>query len=151
MRYLILSDIHANQDAFQTVLRHVRRKRFDTVVLLGDLVGYGAAPNQVLDTVRHMKGDVRCIRGNHDKVPEVFYGNFTLPTAGEAGGVPSGTEKYYSFDRANAHFVVLDSYGSSRAVGGPMWSWLADDLAGNDRHWLVALWHHQVYNAGLEG
>ena len=68
MRYLILSDIHSNVDALQAVLRHVRRKRFDTILLLGDLVGYGGAPNQVLDVVRHLKGDVRCIRGNHDKV-----------------------------------------------------------------------------------
>ena len=68
MRYLILSDIHGNQDAFLAVLRHVRRKRFDTIIMLGDLVGYGAAPNQVLDTVRHLRGDVRSIRGNHDKV-----------------------------------------------------------------------------------
>ena len=39
-----------------------------------------------------------------------YYDIFTLPTAGEAGGVPSGTEAYYSFDRGNIHFVCLDSY-----------------------------------------
>lgn len=68
MRYLILSDIHGNLDALLAVLRRVRRKRFDSIVLLGDLVGYGAAPNQVLDTVRELKGEVHVLRGNHDKV-----------------------------------------------------------------------------------
>lgn len=68
MRYLILSDVHGNYDALEAVLRQVRRKRFDTILILGDLVGYGAAPNQVLDAVRRLRGDVRFVRGNHDKV-----------------------------------------------------------------------------------
>ncbi|HMB55535.1 MAG TPA: metallophosphoesterase, partial [Thermoanaerobaculia bacterium] len=37
MRYLVLSDIHANYDALDTVLRKVRRKRFDAVLMLGDV------------------------------------------------------------------------------------------------------------------
>ena len=41
LRYLILSDMHANWDAFEAVLRRARRKRFDAVLVLGDLVGYG--------------------------------------------------------------------------------------------------------------
>ena len=68
MRYLIYSDVHANVDALTAVLRGVRRKRIDAIVSLGDLVGYGAAPNPVIETVRRMRGDVRHIRGNHDKV-----------------------------------------------------------------------------------
>jgi hypothetical protein len=48
----------------------------------------------------------------------VFTGDFTLPANGEAGGVPSGTESYYSFDWANVHFICLDSQGSSRAPTG---------------------------------
>lgn len=68
MRYLILTDIHGNHEALQAVLRQVRRKRFDAMVVLGDLVGYGAAPNQVLDTLRQLRYDIRYVRGNHDKV-----------------------------------------------------------------------------------
>ena len=68
MRYLILSDMHANWSAFQAVLRRVRRKRFDAILVLGDLVGYGAAPNQVVDAVRGLRGRVHRVRGNHDKV-----------------------------------------------------------------------------------
>ena len=68
MRYLIYSDVHGNIDALQAVLHGVRRKRIDATVVLGDLVGYGAAPNQVIETVRRLRGDVALIRGNHDKV-----------------------------------------------------------------------------------
>ena len=68
MRYLILSDIHSNDDALGAVLSRVRRKRFDRVVVLGDFVGYGANPNQVIDRIREIKKPKRMIRGNHDKV-----------------------------------------------------------------------------------
>ena len=65
MRYLILSDIHANIDAFETVLEHAAG-RWDRVLVLGDLVGYGAEPNAVVDRVIGLGPDM-VIRGNHDK------------------------------------------------------------------------------------
>jgi predicted phosphodiesterase len=68
MQYLILSDMHGNWEALSAVLRRVRRKRFDTILVLGDLVGYGAAPNQVVEAVRDLPGPVFRVRGNHDKV-----------------------------------------------------------------------------------
>ncbi len=37
MKYLILSDIHSNREAFSAVLSHVRRKRWDKAIVLGDL------------------------------------------------------------------------------------------------------------------
>ncbi len=67
MKYLILSDIHSNLEALTAVLRRVRRKRFDRVIVLGDLVGYGADPNPIVDRVRKLK-KMTIIRGNHDKV-----------------------------------------------------------------------------------
>lgn len=68
MQYLILSDMHGNYEALSAVLRRVRRKRFDATLVLGDLVGYGAAPNQVVQAVRELSGQVYRVRGNHDKV-----------------------------------------------------------------------------------
>jgi predicted phosphodiesterase len=65
MRYLILSDIHANIDAFDAVLAHATG-RWDRVLVLGDLVGYGAEPNAVVDRVKELEPDA-VIRGNHDK------------------------------------------------------------------------------------
>jgi predicted phosphodiesterase len=67
MRYLILSDIHSNHEALAAVLAHVKRKRWDKAIVLGDVVGYGANPNQAVDQVRRLKPLV-AIRGNHDKV-----------------------------------------------------------------------------------
>ena len=68
MQYLILSDMHGNSEALAAVLRRVRRKRFDVTLVLGDLVGYGAGPNQVVESIRDLPGTVYRIRGNHDKV-----------------------------------------------------------------------------------
>ena len=65
MRYLILSDIHANLEALDATL--AARPEVDAVLVLGDLVGYGADPNAVIDRVR-MLPTVSLIRGNHDKV-----------------------------------------------------------------------------------
>ncbi|MGA8872148.1 MAG: metallophosphoesterase family protein [Candidatus Acidiferrales bacterium] len=64
MRYLILSDIHANLTALDTVLS-VAKGRWDKSVCLGDLVGYGPDPNEVIDRVRSLPAVT--IRGNHDK------------------------------------------------------------------------------------
>jgi len=64
MRYLILSDIHANLTALDKVLA-VAKGRWDKAVCLGDLVGYGPDPNEVIERVRALAAVT--IRGNHDK------------------------------------------------------------------------------------
>jgi predicted phosphodiesterase len=64
VRYLILSDIHANWEALETVLDRATGK-YDEVLCCGDLIGYGADPNAVCDWCRaHVKV---VVRGNHDK------------------------------------------------------------------------------------
>lgn len=63
---LILSDIHANLHALRGVLKFARRRRIERFVFLGDLVGYGAQPNEVLDEVRALP-NAWFIRGNHDR------------------------------------------------------------------------------------
>lgn len=68
MRYLLLSDLHSNDEALSAVLSRVKRKKFDRVVCLGDFVGYAADPNKVLDRMRTMPRPTFAIRGNHDKV-----------------------------------------------------------------------------------
>ncbi len=88
--------------------------------------------------------------GNHETyTPGVpYFSIFTLPTAGEAGGLPSGTEHYYSFDYANIHFICLDSMQSLRTAGSPMLTWLTSDLAATTQRWIVAFWHHPPYTKG---
>jgi len=67
MRYLVISDIHANLEAYETVMAYATTLGYDRVLVLGDLVGYGADPNAVVDRVRAL-GAHAVIRGNHDKV-----------------------------------------------------------------------------------
>ncbi len=73
---------------------------------------------------------------------------FTLPRQGEAGGVASGNELYYSYDYANIHFICLDSYVSDRSTHGPMLTWLKEDLAATGKDWIIAYWHHPPYSWG---
>jgi diadenosine tetraphosphatase ApaH/serine/threonine PP2A family protein phosphatase len=67
MRYLVISDIHANLEAFETVMAAAEPLKYEKVLLLGDLVGYGADPNAICERIRALKPDA-LIRGNHDKV-----------------------------------------------------------------------------------
>ena len=93
--------------------------------------------------------------GNHDTAgssnpPSTlpYYQMFTLPMNGEAGGIASGTEDYYSFDRGNIHFVCLDSMTSDRSPTAAMATWLVNDLAATAQTWLIAFWHHPPYSKG---
>jgi diadenosine tetraphosphatase ApaH/serine/threonine PP2A family protein phosphatase len=65
VRHLILSDIHANLPALEAVLT-AAKDAWDDALVLGDLVGYGADPNAVIDRVRDLQPRA-IIRGNHDK------------------------------------------------------------------------------------
>ena len=64
MRFLILSDIHANHTALDAVLS-AAQDRWEQPLCLGDVVGYGPDPNEVIDRVRSLGATI--IRGNHDK------------------------------------------------------------------------------------
>ncbi|HRQ49919.1 MAG TPA: metallophosphoesterase family protein [Agriterribacter sp.] len=84
-----------------------------------------------------------------------YYSIFTVPTAGEAGGHPSGTESYYSFDIGNIHFISLDSYGfgsdgkTMYDVPNQQSEWLIQDLEANtNKDWVIAYWHHPPFTKG---
>lgn len=82
MRWLVYSDIHGNCEALQAVWE-AAREQFDESICLGDIVGYGASPNEATDWVRGHTGVV--IRGNHDRVCAQAEGwNEFNPTAREA-------------------------------------------------------------------
>ena len=93
MRYLILSDIHANWEALEAVLADAE-DAYDSVACCGDVVGYAADPNAATDWVRMHARHV--VRGNHDKAavgsPDVEWFNpaardATLWTRRELNGV----------------------------------------------------------------
>jgi hypothetical protein len=91
-----------------------------------------------------------CI-GNHETYgakPYAYWSIYSFPTRGEAGGVPSGSKAYYSFDYSNIHFIDLDSMESSRQVGGAMYQWLQADLKADKADWTIAFWHHPPYTKG---
>jgi predicted phosphodiesterase len=67
MRWLVLSDVHSNLEALEAVLAAARPEAFERVLVLGDVVGYGADPNAVVETLGALPGLI-AIRGNHDKV-----------------------------------------------------------------------------------
>lgn len=67
MRTLVISDLHSNVEALDAVMADASKVSWDRCVVLGDLVGYGADPNPVLDRVREF-APAKVIRGNHDKV-----------------------------------------------------------------------------------
>lgn len=65
MRVLVLSDIHANLIALETVLA-TAAGRYDTIWCLGDVVGYGPKPNECVALIRQLASI--CVMGNHDWV-----------------------------------------------------------------------------------
>ena len=65
MRYAILSDIHANFHALQRVLDDAARLEIAHFVICGDIVGYGAQPNECCQAVRELDALIVC--GNHDE------------------------------------------------------------------------------------
>ncbi len=77
---LIFSDIHSNLQALRAVLRYAKRRVIQRYVVLGDLVGYGANPNETLGLIRQLE-PLFVVRGNHDRsciTPGIDLG-FSLP------------------------------------------------------------------------
>jgi len=63
-RVAVISDIHANLEAFQEVLTHIGNQSVDGVVCLGDIVGYNADPSACVNLCREW--GIFCLMGNHD-------------------------------------------------------------------------------------
>lgn len=80
MRYLIASDVHGNLQALEAVL--AASPAWDRLLMLGDLVGYGAQPNEVVERVRDL-APYAIVRGNHDKVAAGLDGAETFNPAAQ--------------------------------------------------------------------
>ncbi len=87
-------------------------------------------------------------QGNHDV--GAYFNVFDLPVAGEAGGVASGTEDYYSIDYGNVHLICLSSQDLSLCSDPDslMYQWLNADLLATTQPWIIAYWHHPAYTKG---
>jgi diadenosine tetraphosphatase ApaH/serine/threonine PP2A family protein phosphatase len=64
VRYALLSDIHSNLEALEAVLEDISGQQIDELLCLGDLVGYGANPNECVQRIRELVSHV--VAGNHD-------------------------------------------------------------------------------------
>lgn len=73
MRIAAISDIHGNLYALMKVLEDIDQQKVDLIVCLGDLVGYGPHPNEVIALIR--RRELPCIKGNYDA--SVVDGDFT--------------------------------------------------------------------------
>ncbi|MGC9034797.1 MAG: metallophosphoesterase [Verrucomicrobiia bacterium] len=140
-------------------------KMFDFIIHVGD-IAYMNGKDMEFQT-RHFNMYAEALRnlvcwttlGNHegyscksDKGIGPYYDAHILPTKGEAGGVPSGTESYYSFDWGRVHFICLDSFDMNRKTNAPMAQWLKKDLEKTKKDgksdWIVAFFHHPAYTMG---
>lgn len=69
MKYALLSDIHANMHALDACLAHAHKQGIDRYAILGDLVGYGANPAQVVERCQALQNEGAIVlRGNHEEL-----------------------------------------------------------------------------------
>ncbi|MCB9350364.1 MAG: metallophosphoesterase [Lewinellaceae bacterium] len=132
------------------------------ILLLGDNAYDDGSDSQYQDAIFENMYEDQLIHsvlwstpGNHDYYSASaatqtgpYFDIFSFPKNGEAGGLASGTEAYYSFDYANIHFVVLDSHDSGRKPGDPMLIWLENDLNATVQDWTIVFFHHPPYSKG---
>jgi predicted phosphodiesterase len=64
MKIALISDIHANAEALEAVLADIKTQKVDEILCLGDIVGYGANPNECIELVK--KSCSLVLLGNHD-------------------------------------------------------------------------------------
>lgn len=151
----------AKHDVYNAYLSHTAGLKTDVWLMLGDnayddgtdaefqAALFDSYPATLRNTV------VWSAIGNHETVTAngaPYLDLHTFPTAGECGGVPSGTERYYSFDHGNIHFIAIDSetagnYDDIPGTGG-MIDWLEQDLRDTSQDWIVAFMHHGPYTRG---
>ncbi len=131
-----------------------KKPLIDVWIALGD-IAYRSGTNEqfqtaLFDTFAELTTNTALwpVYGNHDKRRWTYFRIFDLPENAEAGGVASHTESYYSIDYSNVHFVMLDSEDSDRSATGDMANWLKEDLAQNDKPWVIAAFHHPPYTKG---
>lgn len=163
--FVVLGDCGTGYDIQTDVKEAViatRGNHYDGVILLGDNAyqsGFDSEYQSNFFTEKYNEIIENTViwpcPGNHDynnnlpfSPPPAYFDIFDCPTQGEAGGVPSGTEKYYSFNHGNVHFISLDSYGEGRLASEPMAQWLQADLTANTLQWVVVFFHHPPYTKG---
>lgn len=133
----------------------------DLYVHLGDLAYDDATDYELtttfFDVYEQSLRNIVCwpTMGNHEvhSLPtnsgnRTYFDAFVLPENAEAGGVPSGTEAYYSFHVGSVHFICLDSNERDLSESGAMVKWLRADVERSQADWMIAFWHDAPYSKG---
>jgi predicted phosphodiesterase len=128
-KILIISDIHANLNALETVLDHAGK--VDEVWCLGDLVGYGPQPNECIQLIRSLP-TTKCLLGNHDAAA---IGMIDLSTFNREAGISAiWTQRTLSqssleFLKSLPEKIVLKDSDATIVHGSPrnpVWEYLLD-------------------------
>lgn len=153
----------AQAQVHTSMVEHTKKndRPIDLYIHVGDMA-YGSGTNQEFSdrffkmyepTLRHTvcwpsmgNHEGRTSKGATGVGP--YYDAYICPTKGEAGGLPSGKEAYYSFDWGKVHFICLDSHDLDRRPTGEMAQWLKADLEKTKAEFLVAFFHHPPYTKG---
>jgi len=153
------NDARAVRDAYYN---YIGSDHTDMILFLGDNAYTDGTDQQYQDAIfenmyeEKLQNSIAwsCL-GNHDghsadsdSQTGPYYDIFSFPTAGESGGMASGTEAYYAIDYGNVHFIILDSYDTDRSIGGPMYNWCLSDVQNTTAKWIIAIWHHPPYTKG---
>jgi 3',5'-cyclic AMP phosphodiesterase CpdA len=173
IRIAAFGDCGRNNKGFRTgslksYLKYVGKNPAEIMLLLGDNA-YNDGTDYEYQT-RFFNAYSRTILKNHVLFPAPgnhdyrttppsertapYFKIFSMPTAGECGGVPSGTQAYYSFNWGNAHFISLDSHGTEAGslrlydTLSPQVTWIKKDLEANNKEWVIVYWHHPPFTMG---
>jgi hypothetical protein len=163
VRFTTLGDFGTGGSSQKAVLAVMNRPewRGEFLVALGDNAYSSGTEQEFQD--RMFTPMVNLLRevpvfpslGNHEYVTDQgqpYLDNFYLPTNN-----PAGTERYYSFDWGNVHFVALDSNcaiglaTSDRCSATAQKTWAQQDLAATTQPWKVVFFHHPPWSSGEHG
>lgn len=157
--FLFMSDVASTDekgyDAWHTTLSAAMKTRSEAELMLfgGDSVYVGGNDEQWSMALNKSNSaflnlPVMAAAGDKDQCSEGALRYYSLPSADE--NLPTERGKYYSFNRENVHFIVLNT--NDRLDGGVLSpeqsKWLKKDIADNaDARWIIVLMHEPAYNA----
>lgn len=141
---IIYGDTRTDHQTHKKIVDEIIKIKPALVFHTGDLVANGLVPDQ-WDTFNKIVSDLLEITefypalGNHEKNSPLYFDNFTLPN----------NERWYSVERGNLHFIVLDS-NSDCNIDSEQYLWLEDDLQNITENmiFVIAIFHHPPFSTG---
>jgi predicted phosphodiesterase len=133
-RIALISDVHGNLPAFQSTLKAIEEEGVDAIWCLGDLVGYGAQPNECVELAASSVD--LCLIGNHDLVviDKLNIADFSMNAATAA----EWTKQELTAD-ARQYLEKLDPADDEQAIGlyhasprDPVWEYVLSSMAADD-------------------